>query len=115
MQGCLLSIEAQDKLAFICCSVKKARTIEDAKRNAWGAAISVGALPPEHAGKSMTSISDDMGLTRAAVSKKARSFCTRFGIPPSHYMKAESASKSFRNARIRFIMKSQTESVLAQP
>ena len=55
----------------------------------------------------MTEISDGMDITRAAVSKKAKGCQIMFGLPPSHYMKAESASKSFREARIRSIKEHQ--------
>lgn len=103
MSECVLSEPAQQKLAYICCAVRRAKSKEDARRAAWGAAIAVGALPPEHEGKSMTEISDDMGVTRAAVSKKAKSCQVRFALPPSHYMKQDTASKAFRDARIEFI------------
>lgn len=104
----LLSVETQEKIAFICCAVRRTKTRADAVGAAIGAAIAVGALPPETSKLSITNISGSLDLTRAALSKKAKSYCARFSLPPSHYMKAPEAGQSFRNARKKFLQDHKT-------
>lgn len=109
MPNYLLSVETQEKIAFICCAVRRTKTKDDARKAAIGAAIAVGALPPELSGQSITDISGMMDLTRAAISKKAKSYCAKFALPPSHYMKAPDAGQSFRNARLGFLKAHQRQ------
>jgi hypothetical protein len=103
----LLSVDSRKRVIWICTAVCSTTSVKDARSTAWAAAISFGALPAEHSGRSMTSISKIMDLTRQAVSKKARLCCARFALPPSHYMKSEESSASFRKARVKFIEGSQ--------
>ena len=81
--------------------------MESARRSALGAGIAIGVLPKEFSGLSITSIFGKMDLTRAAGSKNAKSFCAKFKLPPSHYMKDAAAEQSFRAARRKFVADNQ--------
>ena len=64
----------------------------------WQAAFALGA--PDCVGWTMTSKALDLGLkSRAALSQGAVKFCQMTGLPPSDWMKAEGARKSYRDAR----------------
>lgn len=54
-------------------------------------------------GTSMTERSQHWEVERATISKGAIAFCNGNGLPPSFYMKDESAQKSYQNARVKSI------------
>jgi hypothetical protein len=63
----------------------------------WQAALALGAGMCE--GQSMTKVGETCGVTRACISKGARTFCETNELPPSFYMKSEEAVSKARTAR----------------
>ncbi len=87
------------------------RTFADPSLNAtriktafWGAAYGLGLNCC--AGVSMTERAALLGIERATISKAARNFVTANGLPPSYYMKVESASDAYRETRIQIVIAS---------
>ena len=70
---------------------------EDSEVAAWQVAFALGS--PSCFGHSMASKSDDLGLSKAAISKGATTFCRSAGIEPSIYMLSRSAQESYRELR----------------
>lgn len=63
----------------------------------WQVALALGAGMCE--GKSMTKVGEMCGVTRACISKGARTFCEINELPPSFYMKTEEAVDKAKQAR----------------
>lgn len=59
-------------------------------------------------GKSMTERAEMWGVERASISKGATALCSLTEMPPSFYMKKETAQGSYRDARIKSIRQCQT-------
>lgn len=72
----------------------------------WGAAYGLGLNCCR--GMSMTDRAASLGVERATISKAARNFVTANGLPPSYYMKVETASDSYRETRIAVVIASSS-------
>lgn len=51
-------------------------------------------------GRSMTSVADELGVERAAISKGAKDFQRRNGLPINQYMKGADAVKEYSKKRL---------------
>ena len=71
----------------------------------WGAAYGLGLNACD--GISMSERAADLGVERAAISKKARSFVSANGLAPSWHMKTEQAVDHYCSSRIAVIERSQ--------
>ena len=67
----------------------------------WGVAFATAN--PICAGKSMSAVAVQLGVSRAIISHEARRFCEQTGLPPSSYMGTEEAAASAHRSRTKTI------------
>jgi hypothetical protein len=67
----------------------------------WQVAFALGLICCR--GRTMTSISQDLNIERATISKGAIKFCKENSLQPSFYMKKEECKESYRCARNKTI------------
>lgn len=53
----------------------------------WGMAFAIGSV--DCIGRSMADVAGYLGCSKAAISHRARAFCERNNLKPSHYMKSQ--------------------------
>lgn len=66
-------------------------------------AVMLATAHPRAAGRSMSDWASQLGVHRALISTLSRRFCKESGLPPSSYMRSESASQTARRARNRYV------------
>ena len=67
------------------------------KLRAWALAMAAGLECA--VGKTMTLIAEELGVTRAAISKETVAWRTMLGLPESRYCKSDEARESYRKER----------------
>lgn len=67
----------------------------------WG--VYFALAHPDCMGESMSSVAARIGVSKASISNSATRFCHANSLPPSEYMKTETAQDKSRSARINLI------------
>lgn len=70
---------------------------ENSETAGWQVAFALGS--PHCMGHTMASKAQELGLSKAAISKGATTFCRSVGIEPSIYMLSKKAQESYRALR----------------
>ena len=66
-------------------------------------------------GRSMTTIGESLGLSRATISKHARAFGQANDLEPSFYMKSDEAVEAYSEARLDSIAEANERSLPPVP
>ena len=74
---------------------------------AWG--VMFATSHPLCMGRSMTDVATQLKVPRATISGIATRFCKEHGLPPSSYMRAESAQEMARHIRNTIVERNKTK------